>query len=236
MKKNKKEKLEVLYEDNHFIAVNKPAGYLVQADVTGDLPLSEIVKEYIKEKYKKPGEVFLGVVHRIDRPVSGVVIFARTSKGLTRINEQFKNREVKKTYWAVSDNRPDPLSGHLTHYLHKDKTRNITKAYESQNRNKAAKKSELDYELLSSLKSHHLIEVKPITGRPHQIRVQLSRINCPIRGDIKYGANNKNRDASINLHSRSLEFVHPIKNELIKITANPPKKDQIWQLFNHLWN
>lgn len=235
MKKSKKENLEVLYEDNHFIAVNKPAGYLVQADKTGDLPLSDLVKEYIKSKYNKPGDVFLGVVHRIDRPVSGVVIFARTSKGLTRINEQFKQREVTKTYWAISDSRPEPLTGHLTHYLFKDKVRNITKAYQSQNRNKSAKKSELDYELLSSLKSHHLIEVKPISGRSHQIRVQLSRIDCPIRGDIKYGSNSKNRDASIHLHSRSLEFIHPIKNEKIKITANPPKKDQIWQLFKDLW-
>lgn len=235
MKKYKKESLDVIYEDNHYIAVNKPAGYLVQGDQTGDLPLSEIVKEYIKKKYNKPGDVYLGVVHRIDRPVSGVVIFAKTSKGLTRLNELFQKREVKKTYWAVTDNRPNPLSGHLMHYLHKDKTRNVTKAYQSQNRNKAAKKSELDYELLSSLKSHHLIEVKPITGRPHQIRVQLSRIDCPIRGDIKYGANNKNRDASINLHSRSLEFEHPVKKVSIKITANPPKKDQIWQLFRHLW-
>lgn len=235
MKKYKKESLEILYEDNHYIAVNKPAGYLVQGDQTGDLPLSEMVKEYIKKKHNKPGDVYLGVVHRIDRPVSGVVIFARTSKGLTRLNELFQKREVKKVYWAVTDNRPDPLSGHLTHYLHKDKTRNVTKAYQSQNRNKAAKKSELDYELLAGLKSHHLIEVKPITGRPHQIRVQLSRIDCPIRGDIKYGSNSKNRDGSINLHSRSLEFVHPVKKTSIKITANPPKKDQVWQLFKHLW-
>ena len=235
MKKQKKQNLEILYEDNHYIAVNKPAGYLVQGDETGDLPLNEMVKEYIKVKYKKPGDVFLGVVHRIDRPVSGVVIFARTSKGLTRINDLFQKRQVQKTYWAITDNRPEPLSGHLTHYLFKDKTRNVTKAYQSQNRNKVAKKSELDYELLSSLKSHHLIQVKPITGRPHQIRVQLSRIICSIRGDIKYGANSKNRDASIHLHSRCLEFEHPVKKVPVKLTAKPPKKDQIWQLFKHLW-
>lgn len=227
--------LHILYEDNHYVAVNKPAGVLVQGDQTGDVPLSELVKEYIKKKYDKPGDVYLGVVHRIDRPVSGVVIFARTSKGLTRLNELFQKREVKKEYWAITDIRPEPLSGHLTHYLFKDKTRNVTKAYQSQNRNKSAKKSELDYELLSSLKKHHLIQVKPITGRPHQIRVQLSRINCSIRGDIKYGAATRNRDGSIHLHSRMLSFVHPVKKTPVQIIANPPKKDQIWRLFSHLW-
>lgn len=235
MKKQKKQSLEILYEDNHYIAVNKPAGYLVQGDQTGDLPLSEMVKEYIKIKYKKPGDVFLGVVHRIDRPVSGVVIFARTTKGLTRLNELFQSRKVQKVYWAITDNRPDPLSDHLTHFLFKDKTRNVTKAYQSQNRNKSAKKSELDYELLSSIGKHHLVEVKPITGRPHQIRVQLSRINCSIRGDVKYGANTPNRDSSINLHSRSLSFIHPIKKEPVEIIANPSKKDQVWRMFRHLW-
>lgn len=228
--------LLVIFEDNHFIAINKPAGVLVQGDETGDVPLSEIVKQYIKKKYKKPGDVFLGVVHRLDRPVSGVVIFARTTKGLTRLNELFQDREVKKEYWAITDARPEPIEGHLTHYLHKDKTRNVTKAYQSQNRNKQAKKSELDYELLSSLGNHHLLLVKPLTGRSHQIRVQLSRINCSIRGDLKYGSSTKNRDGSIHLHSRVLSFVHPIKKTSVVIVANPPKKDQLWRMFNNLWD
>jgi 23S rRNA pseudouridine1911/1915/1917 synthase len=226
--------LEVIFEDNHFIAINKPAGVLVQGDETGDVPLSEIVKQYIKKRYNKPGDVFLGVVHRIDRPVSGVVIFARTTKGLTRLNELFKNREVQKTYWAITDVRPDPISGHLTHFLHKDQTRNVTKAYQSQNRNKQAKQADLDYELLASIGNHHLLLVKPLTGRPHQIRVQLSRIDCPIKGDIKYGSNTMNRDGSIHLHSRMLSFVHPIKNETIKIIANLPKKDQVWRMFKDI--
>lgn len=227
--------LQVLFVDNHYIAVNKPAGVLVQGDETGDTPLSDIVKEYIKVKYDKPGDVFLGVVHRIDRPVSGVVIFARTSKGLTRLNELFQNRQVEKLYWAITDSRPKELSGHLTHYLHKDKTRNVTKAYESQNRNKGAKKSELDYELLSNIGNHHLLEVRPSTGRSHQIRVQLSRINCSIRGDVKYGAKLGNRDNSINLHSRMLSFIHPVKKTRVRIVAKPPKKDQVWQMFRELW-
>jgi 23S rRNA pseudouridine1911/1915/1917 synthase len=226
--------LEVIFEDNHFIAINKPAGVLVQGDETGDTPLSEIVKQYIKKRYKKPGDVFLGVVHRIDRPVSGVVIFARTTKGLIRLNELFKEREVQKTYWAVTDMRPEPIAGHLTHFLHKDQTRNVTKAYQSQNRNKQAKQADLDYELLASIGNHHLILVKPLTGRPHQIRVQLSRIDCPIKGDIKYGSNTMNRDGSIHLHSRMLAFIHPIKKTEVKIVAALPKKDQVWRMFNNI--
>jgi 23S rRNA pseudouridine1911/1915/1917 synthase len=226
--------LEVIFEDNHFIAINKPAGVLVQGDETGDTPLSDIVKQYLKKRYNKPGDVFLGVVHRIDRPVSGVVIFARTTKGLIRLNELFKNREVQKTYWAVTDMRPDPISGHLTHFLHKDQTRNVTKAYQSQNRNKQAKQADLDYELLASIGNHHLLLVKPLTGRPHQIRVQLSRIDCPIKGDIKYGSNTMNRDGSIHLHSRMLSFIHPIKKTEVKIIANLPKKDQVWRMFNNI--
>jgi 23S rRNA pseudouridine1911/1915/1917 synthase len=233
MKLNLKD-LEVIFEDNHFIAINKPAGVLVQGDETGDTPLSEIVKEYIKKKYNKPGDVFLGVVHRIDRPVSGVVIFARTTKGLIRLNELFKNREVQKVYWAVTDTRPEPISGHLTHFLHKDQTRNVTKAYQSQNRNKQAKQADMDYELLASIGNHHLLLVKPLTGRPHQIRVQLSRINCSIKGDIKYGSNTLNRDGSVHLHSRILSFIHPIKKTNIKITAALPKKDQVWRMFNNI--
>lgn len=225
--------LKVLFEDNHLIAVYKPAGILVQADETEDTPLSEYVKFYIKERYNKPGAVFLGTIHRLDRPVSGVVIFARTSKGLTRMNQIFKDREIVKTYWAVTSERPEPLSGHLTHYIDKDRSRNVAHASIKQ-RSKDAKKAELDYELKAEVGDHSLIEVKPITGRPHQIRVQLARLGCPIRGDIKYGHPHANFDGSIHLHCRSLEFEHPVKKEPVKIVADPPH-DEVWSMFNQLW-
>jgi 23S rRNA pseudouridine1911/1915/1917 synthase len=221
--------IQVLFEDNHLIAVNKPAGWLVQGDETGDKPLSEFVKEYVKVRYKKPGAVFLGVIHRLDRPVSGTVIFARTSKGLSRMNELFKKREIKKTYWAIVEDRPEPMEGRLEHYIVKDKNRNIAKAYDSQRIN-AAKKAILNYKLLGEIGSHHLLEIDLKTGRPHQIRVQLSKIGHPIRGDIKYGFHSPNQDGCIHLHCRSMEFIHPVKNEPVKITADPPK-DQIWDLF-----
>ena len=228
--------IQILHEDNHLIAVNKPAGWLVQGDDTGDLPLSEWVKAYIKNRYKKPGDVFLGVIHRLDRPVSGVVIFARTSKGLSRMNQLFRDREINKTYWAITSERPEPLTGHLTHYIAKDRSRNIAKAYdELSNRAKqaGAKKSELDYKMLAQISSHHLLEVNPLTGRPHQIRVQLSKMGSPIRGDIKYGFKRPNEDGSIHLHCRKLSFIHPVKKEPVEIVADPPH-DQIWNLFGDL--
>ena len=203
----KADKFKVLYEDNHLIAVFKPGGWLVQGDATGDKPLSDYVKEYIKVRYKKSGDVFLGVIHRLDRPVSGLVIFARTSKALTRMNEMFKERAVKKTYFAIVGERPKEIEGHLSHYLVKDKEKNRAKAFMSK-RTKDAKKSDLDYKLLASIANHHLLEVKPLTGRPHQIRVQLAKINCSIRGDLKYGSLHRNRDRSIHLHSYKLEFIH----------------------------
>jgi 23S rRNA pseudouridine1911/1915/1917 synthase len=222
---------QVLYEDNHLIAVNKPAGVLVQGDETGDTPLSELVKRYIKMQYDKPGDVFLGVIHRIDRPVSGVVVFARTSKALERMNKLFHDREIDKTYWAVTANRPDPLQGHLVHYLVKDHEKNISKALDQpSNRNKDAKKAELDYELIMQVGDNCLLEVHPITGRPHQIRAQLGKIGCPIRGDVKYGFPALHPGGSILLHCRSLSFEHPIKKERVRITAHPPD-DQIWRLF-----
>lgn len=222
--------LQILHEDNHLIAVNKPAGWLVQGDSTGDTPLSEYVKAFIKLRYKKPGDVFLGVIHRIDRPVSGVVIFARTSKALTRMNKLFQERKVEKTYWAVTDQRPKPINGHLTHYILKDTERNRAKAYDKVgNRTKAAKKGDLDYELIKEIGNLHLLKVTPQTGRPHQIRVQLSTIGCSIWGDIKYGFPKANLDASIHLHCRALSFIHPVKNEPVYIEAETPD-DQIWNV------
>lgn len=224
--------IQVLYEDNHLIAVNKPAGWLVQGDATGDTTLADWVKVYIKNRYNKPGEVFLGIIHRLDRPVSGVVIFARTSKALERMNRMFHDREVQKTYWAITIERPDPLTGTLVHYLTKDRERNIAKAYDQPSRRaKGAKKSELTYELIGEIGEHHLLRVNPLTGRPHQIRVQLAKEGWPIRGDLKYGAPQANDDLSIHLHCRSLTFTHPVKKEPVTITADPPH-EQIWNLFN----
>lgn len=224
--------IQVLYEDNHLIAVNKPAGWLVQGDITGDTTLADWVKVYIKNRYQKPGDVYLGIIHRLDRPVSGAVIFARTSKGLERMNRLFRDREVQKTYWAVTVERPDPLTGELVHYLTKDRERNIAKAYDQQSRRaKGAKESKLTYELIGEIGEHHLLRVHPLTGRPHQIRVQLAKMGWPIRGDLKYGAPQANPDMSIHLHCRSLEFIHPIKKEKVLIKADPPS-EQIWNLFN----
>ena len=224
--------VQVLYEDNHIIAINKPAGYLVQGDITGDVPLPEYVKEYIKIQYNKPGDVFLGVVHRLDRPVSGVLLFARTSKGLRRLNELFKNREVEKEYWAVTEDQPEPMSGELVHYILKDQEKNKAKAFEKMSsRAKGAKKAELSYKMLARVGHHILLEVKPRTGRAHQIRVQLSKLGTPIRGDIKYGARSRNEDGNIHLHCRSLRFIHPIKKIPILITASVPKDNVVWNLF-----
>jgi 23S rRNA pseudouridine1911/1915/1917 synthase len=226
--------LEVIYEDNHLIAVNKPAGMLVHEDETGDAPLSDYVKEYIKHRYDKPGDVFLGVIHRLDRPVSGVVVFARTSKALERMNRLFHDRKVEKVYWAVVARRPDPLRGHLQHYILKDREKNMVKAYDQlSNRSKDAKLSELDYELIGELAGHFVLEVRPLTGRPHQIRVQLAKMGCPIRGDLKYGFPQANPDGNINLHCRKLAFEHPIKMEPVEILADPPQ-EAIWDLFEGL--
>ena len=223
--------IQVIYEDNHLIAVNKPAGYLVQGDETGDTPLTEYVKSYIKVRYNKPGKVFLGLIHRLDRPVSGVVVMARTSKALGRMNQLFQERQVAKTYWAIVGNRPDPIDGHLEHYILKDSEKRKSKALDSiGRRTKDAKKGELDYRLIGGLQNRHLLEVKPKTGRPHQIRVQLAKIGCPIIGDLKYGYPTPNTDASIYLHCRSLAFIHPVKKEPVTIEANPPNFGD-WKIF-----
>jgi len=217
--------IEVLYEDNHIIAVNKRASDIVQGDKTGDKPLPDFVKDYIKKKYHKPGEVFLGVVHRLDRPVSGVVLFARTSKALSRLNEMFREKKVQKTYWAIVKNKPENTSDTLIHFLLKNQAKNKSQAFSREGNH--ALRSELSYELIKSLDKYHLLEVSPKTGRHHQIRVQLSKIGCPIKGDVKYGFDRTNKDKSIHLHARKIDFIHPVKKEPISITA-PTPKDVLW--------
>jgi 23S rRNA pseudouridine1911/1915/1917 synthase len=220
--------LEVLYEDNHVIAVNKRPSDIVQGDKTGDTPLSDFVKEYVKKKYNKPGEVFIGTVHRIDRPVSGIVLFARTSKALARLNQMFQSKEIQKTYWAVVKNRPAKESGKLIHYLKKNEAKNMSRAFEKEQ--PGALRSELDYKILSSSDNYYLLEINPHTGRHHQIRVQLSAMGCPIKGDLKYGFNRSNKDASIHLHARKIEFIHPVKKEPVVIVA-PPPNEVLWNEF-----
>lgn len=220
---------QVVYEDNHLIVVNKESGVLVQGDRTGDTTLSDYVKAYIKEKYDKPGNVYLGTVHRIDRPVSGLVMFARTSKALERMNKMMREKKIYKTYWAVVKKRPRESDGRLNHWLIKDSSKNMTKAYEEEK--EGAQKATLTYKTLGKLNDHWLLEVSPITGRPHQIRVQLSTIGSPIRGDVKYGFakfNPGKRD--INLHARRLHFTHPVTKEPVTLVAGLPNND-FWEQF-----
>jgi 23S rRNA pseudouridine1911/1915/1917 synthase len=216
-----KKPFHVIYEDNHLIVVNKTAGIIVHEDITRDKTLEDYVKEYIKVKYNKPGDVYLGTVHRLDRPVSGIVVFAKTSKALTRMNEIFRKRQIQKTYWAITQRIPKIKKGRLTHYLVKNQDKNIVSAHENEVPNSL--KAELDYRYIGTINKHHLIEVHPITGRPHQIRVQLAAIGCPIKGDLKYGSDKPNADASINLHARRIYFKHPVKNEPLIIKASVPE-------------
>lgn len=223
--------LQILYEDNHLLAINKSAGVLVQGDSTGDVPLVELAKDYIKHKYNKPGAVFLGVVHRIDRPVSGVVVFARTSKSLTRMNELFREKETRKTYWALVKTKPTQSSATLIHWLVKDEQKNKTTAYIKPRAD--GLKSELSYKLIGSKDGLYLLEVNPVTGRPHQIRVQLASMGCVIAGDVKYGYEYPLPDASIALHARQLEFVHPVKKITMAIKASLPEVSW-WKPFEGL--
>lgn len=221
----------VLYEDNHLIAVKKLAGEIVQSDKTGDVTLAEKVKAYIKRKYKKPGDVFLGIIHRLDRPVGGVIIFARTSKSLSRMNALFREKEVSKEYWAIVEEKPPLEEGELINWLKKNQEKNRSRAYEIEV--KESKKAILNYQLVGRSKNYFYLKINPLTGRHHQIRVQLSFMGCSIKGDVKYGAKRTNKDGGIHLFAKSISFVHPIKKELLTISANPPV-DPLWNEFLNL--
>ena len=220
-----KDNLQILHEDNHIIAINKRIGDIVQGDKTGDKPLSEVVKEYIKEKYNKPGEVFLGVVHRLDRPTTGIVVFARTSKALTRLNELFSNRETQKTYWAIVKNKPEKEQDTLVHFLKRNEKNNTSKAHIHEVPD--SKLASLEYQIIKELTNYTALEIQLHTGRHHQIRAQLAAIGCPIKGDLKYGFDRSNPDGGINLHARRLVFIHPVSKEVLEIIA-PTPKDSIW--------
>ena len=218
----------VVYEDNHIIVVNKTSSEIVQGDKTGDTPLSEMVKQYLKEKYNKPGNVFIGVTHRLDRPVSGLVVFAKTSKALPRLNEMFRNGEVKKTYWAIVKECPKETEGELVHYLVRNEKQNKSYAYDKEVKN--SKKAVLHYKLIGHSQNYYLLEVDLKTGRHHQIRCQLAKMGCPIKGDLKYGFPRSNPDGSICLHARTVQFVHPVSKEMIRLTA-PVPAGKLWNGF-----
>lgn len=217
--------MNVVYEDNHIIIVNKKSGEIVQGDKTGDTPLSDTVKDYIKAKYDKPGNVFLGVVHRLDRPVSGLVVFARTSKALTRLNEMFRKGEVEKTYWAITVNKPEADEGEVVSWLVRNERQNKSYAYDREV--PGSKKAVLRYRVIGYSDRYHLVEVRLLTGRHHQIRCQLAHIGCPIKGDLKYGAPRSNPDGSISLLSRKVHLVHPVSKLDITVEA-PLPDDRLW--------
>lgn len=223
--------MKIIYEDNHIIIVNKAPGEIVQGDKTGDKPLVETLKQWLKEKYNKPGNVFCGVVHRLDRPVGGLVVFAKTTKALTRLNEMFRNGKIEKTYWALSRNKPEQSEGRLVHFI--TTTEHNNKSYASLTERGNSKRAVLTYRLLGSSEHYNLIEVKLETGRKHQIRVQLSAIGCPIKGDLKYGDKRSNPDGSISLMARRIRFVHPVSKQEIDVTA-PLPEDSLWQAFDKI--
>ena len=227
-----KNQFQVLFEDNHLLAVSKPSGMLTQGDRTRDKPLNELAKEFLKEKYKKPGDVYLGVPHRIDRPTSGLVLLAKTSKAFVRLNKMFQEKQIQKTYWAVVKNKPQNSEGTLVHFLVRNPEKNKSTAHD--NEVKGSKRAELSYRVKLSLDNYHLLEVYPKTGRHHQIRSQLSAIGSPIKGDVKYGFDRTNSDASIHLHARSIEFIHPVSKEKQKISAPAPKSDAVWEACSEL--
>lgn len=218
--------LQVLFEDNHLIIINKRTGDIIQGDKTKDTPLVEIVKEYLKIKHDKPGNVYLGVIHRIDRPTSGIVMFAKTSKALSRMNAMLKNQDVNKLYWAITQNKPDNKTGKLIHWLRKNPKNNKSTHFSKETAN--TKKAVLNYRILKTLDNYYLLEIKMESGRHHQIRCQLQAIGCPIKGDIKYGSKRTNKDGSIDLHARNLQFIHPVTKKEIDITA-PVRDEKIWK-------
>lgn len=223
--------MEIVYEDNHLIIVNKAPGEIVQGDKTGDKPLVDTLKDWLKEKYDKPGNVFCGVVHRLDRPVGGLVVFAKTSKALARMNEMFRNGEVKKTYWALSRNRPPKANDRLVHFI--TSTERNNKSYASLTPRRDAKEAVLTYKLLGASDRYNLLEINLETGRKHQIRVQLAAIGCPVKGDLKYGDKRSNPDGSISLISHRIQFIHPVSGKEIDLTA-PLPNDNLWQSFNSI--
>lgn len=226
--------IEVVYEDNHLLALNKASGILSQGDRTGDDSVLELGKAYLIKKYQKSGDAFLGLPHRLDRPTSGLILLAKTSKALSRLNQMFQDHKIQKTYWAVVKKPPQLKQAFLKHYLFRDKQKNKSFAHAKEVND--SKLAELDYRCIYSLDHYHLLEVKPKTGRHHQIRVQLAHIGSPIKGDLKYGAQRANPDASIHLHARSIEFEHPVKKESMRITAKANPKDPIWKSCNHRFN
>lgn len=219
------ENLQILHEDNHLIVVNKRVGDIVQGDKTGDVPLSDIVKDYIKHKYQKPGAVYLGVVHRLDRPTSGIVVFAKTSKALSRLNELFSSRQTQKTYWAVVKNNPPQEQDSLQHYISRNEKNNTSKAHSKEVPN--SKLAVLDYQIIQKLNAYYALEINLHTGRHHQIRAQLAAIGCPIKGDLKYGFDRSNTDGGIHLHARKLILTHPVSKAILEITA-PTPTDVLW--------
>tara|TARA_R110002049_G_scaffold4377_8_gene30553 strand:+ start:312 stop:998 length:687 start_codon:yes stop_codon:yes gene_type:complete len=224
-----KENLQVLFEDNHIIIVNKRAGDITQGDKTGDKPLSDVIKEYVKDKYNKPGNVFIGTVHRLDRPTSGIVIFARTSKALERLNKMLRDKTINKTYWALVKKQPNKTSDTLINFLKKDTKKNKSFVYKKEI--EGSKNAILHYKVIKKLENYSLIEIDLETGRHHQIRTQLSHIGSPIKGDLKYGFPRSNKDGSISLHARKINFIHPVSKEKIEVTANTPN-DVIWNACN----
>ncbi|HYX08853.1 MAG TPA: RluA family pseudouridine synthase [Bacteroidales bacterium] len=225
--------MNILYEDNHIIAVNKTNSEIVQGDKTGDISLDKLVKQYIKEKYKKTGDVFLGVTHRLDRPVSGVVLFARTSKALARLNKLFKEREIRKVYWAIVKKRPPAEAGRLEHHIVRNEKKNKSFAHDKVV--KDSKKAVLTYKIIAASDHFFLLEIELETGRHHQIRAQLAKIGCPIKGDLKYGFERFDNNGGISLHSRLVEFIHPVKKEPVTIVASPPD-ESLWNYFANLFN
>ena len=223
--------MEIIYEDNHIIAVNKSCSEIVQGDKTGDTPLSELVKEWLTAKYNKPGNVFVGVTHRLDRPVSGVVLFAKTSKALSRLNEMLKNGEIRKTYWAIVKEKPEEVEAELVHYIVRNEKQNKSFAYDMEKPN--SKRAILHYKIVAQSDKYFLLEIDLKTGRHHQIRCQLAKIGCPVKGDLKYGFPRSNPDGGISLHARKARFIHPVSKQEIEIIASVPD-DSLWNVFKHI--